>query len=286
MKKKRSDLTGFSFLWLAGIIVAGYLFLLIVMYLFQSHFVFYPSKEMRYDPQDIGLTFEDLFLETEDGLNLHGWYVPAEDSRATILFFHGNAGNISHRLESIRIFHKLGLNVLIFDYRGYGKSEGKPSEAGTYIDALTFWKYVTEIKNQPPEKIILFGRSLGGAVAAWLGARVDAGGVVLESTFTSAVDLAREIYPFLPVNALMHIQYPVSDYLVKIQAPLLILHSIEDEIIPWHHGKKLYEAAGHPKMMVEMRGGHNDGFLVTGAEYYHAWDAYLKKHGFVTDEMR
>ncbi len=277
MPRTRSSVTGSTVLWILLLIAAGYLIILLLMYLFQAAFIYFPTKNIIATPEDRGLAFEDVYLYTDDGFRLHGWYVPAKESRGSVLFFHGNAGNISGRLESIMIFNNLGLNVFIFDYRGYGRSEGKPGEQGTYKDAIAAWRYLTEVQDKNPHKVILFGRSLGGGVAAWLASEVNAGGVVLESGFTSTVDLASEIYPFIPVNWLMRIRYPTIDYLQKIEMPVLIAHSRGDEVIPYHHGEKLFETASEPKYFLEMRGGHNDGFIQTGQGYIDGWDRFLTK---------
>ncbi len=277
MAQKRSTVIPSSVFWIVVIVVGGYAVVLVFMYLFQSAFVYFPTREITVTPEVRDMAYEDVWLYTDDQVRVHGWYVPSEDNRGTLLFFHGNAGNISGRIESISQFHELGLNVLIFDYRGYGKSEGRPSEQGTYLDAEAAWRYLTEIREVPPEKIILFGRSLGGGVAAWLASQVEPGGLVLESTFTSAVDLASEIYPIFPVSLLMHIRYPVIDYLADVTVPVMVAHSEGDEIIPYHHGKSIYQKAEEPKKWLEMQGGHNDGFLLTGRKYLRKWDEFLSE---------
>ena len=156
------------------------------MYLQQPSMIFFPNATLGQTPADWGFSYEDVFLETENGVRLHGWYIPSHGSRQTLLFFHGNAGNISHRGASVEIFHRLGLNVFIFDYQGYGKSQGKPDEKGLYKDARAAWSYLTNQRGFDQEDIILFGRSLGGAVAAELAAEIQPGGLILESTFSSA----------------------------------------------------------------------------------------------------
>ncbi len=277
MQRTRSSVTGSTVIWILLLIAGGYLIILLLMYLFQAAFIYFPTKNIVATPEDRGLAYEDVFLHTDDGLRLHGWFIPAEDSRGSVLFFHGNAGNISGRLESITVFNNLGLDVMIFDYRGYGRSEGKPTEQGTYKDAIVAWRYLTEVQDKNPQRIILFGRSLGGGVASWLASEVNAGALVLESTFTSAADLAAEIYPFIPVRWLLHIRYPAIDYLKKIDMPVLIAHSKGDDVIPYHHGEKLFEAAGEPKYWMEMRGGHNDGFIQTAQHYIDSWDRFITK---------
>ncbi|TVQ66342.1 MAG: alpha/beta hydrolase [Balneolaceae bacterium] len=275
MPLTRSSVTGSTVLWILMLVAGGYLIILLLMYLFQSAFIYFPTKNLTATPEDRGLEYEEVYLYTEDDLRLHGWYIPAPEARGSVLFFHGNAGNISGRLESIMIFNELRLNVMIFDYRGYGRSEGKPTEEGTYRDAIAAWRYLTEVQDENPRDIILFGRSLGGGVAAWLASEVEAGGLVLESTFTSAADLASEIYPFIPVRWLLRIRYPVIDYIDEIRKPVMIAHSRNDEVIPYHHGQKLYEAASEPKYRLELQGGHNDGFILTGRHYLDGWDHFL-----------
>ena len=249
------------------IMVTVWLALVILIYFFQARLVFYPSRTLGQTPADIKLDYEDVFLQGRDAVEIHGWWLPAENARATLLFLHGNAGNISHRLNSLKIFHDLGLATLIIDYRGYGKSRGKPSEQGTYLDAMAAWRYLTEDKDIKPQRIIIFGRSLGGAVAVWLAANTASAGLILESTFTSISDVGREHYPYLPVNYLARIHYPSIDRIDKINAPLLCIHSREDEIIPYRLGKALYDRASEPKYFLEISGGHNGGFLESGRRY-------------------
>lgn len=277
MITKRSNVSGSTILWILLLLAGGYFIILLLMYLFQAAFIYFPTKNILATPEDRGMAYEDVYMHTDDGLRLHGWYVPAKQARGSLLFFHGNAGNISGRLESISIFHELELNVFIFDYRGYGRSEGKPSEEGTYKDAVAAWRYLTEVQDKNPGKIILFGRSLGGGVAAWLASEVVAGGLVLESTFSSAVDLAAEIYPLMPVRWLLRTRYPVKNVLERVETPVMISHSREDDIIPFRHGQILYEAANDPKYWMELVGGHNDGFIQSGRRYVEGWKHFLNK---------
>jgi len=177
-----------------------YVFILLYFSVFQSRLVFFPSREVITTPGAAGLEYEDVYFKSTDGQELHGWFIPADNPRGVLLFCHGNAGNISGRIESVSLFHNLGLSVFIFDYRGYGHSRGKPSEKGTYLDAEAAWDYLTALKKIDPEKIIIFGRSLGGAVAAWLANERTPGGAIIESTFTSIKDAGSEMYPYLPVR--------------------------------------------------------------------------------------
>jgi fermentation-respiration switch protein FrsA (DUF1100 family) len=218
-------------------------------------------------PADIGLPFETVRLTTTDGIRLHGWFIPAVTPRGTLLFSHGNAGNVSHRLDSVRLFHSLNLNVLIYDYRGYGESEGKPSEEGTYRDVQAAWNYLRGHCSMAPEAIIIFGRSLGAAVAADLASQVSAAGVILESAFTSIPDMAASLYPWMPVRLLVRFHYDNLAKIRRITSPLLVAHSREDEIIPYAQGVRLFAQASEPKQFLELHGGHSDGYQVSRKLY-------------------
>ena len=185
--------------------IALYIGFSLMLYLLQERMVFLPhmpGRSLDATPETAGLAYEDAWIETEDGERLHGWFVPADNARGTLLFFHGNAGNISHRLESLMIFNRLGLDVLIVDYRGYGQSSGKASEEGTYRDARAAWNYLLSERQVPAGRIVIFGRSLGGAVGAWLASQpdVEPAGIVIESTFSSGLDMGKRLYPVLPVR--------------------------------------------------------------------------------------
>jgi fermentation-respiration switch protein FrsA (DUF1100 family) len=255
-----------------------WLLLSALLYIAQPHFIYFPHRELTWTPSAVGLAYEDVELVTADDIRLHGWYVPAENPAATLLFLHGNAGNISHRLESILNFHGLGLSVFIIDYRGYGRSEGRPSETGTYLDAQAAWEYLTVARGQAPERIVIFGRSLGAGVAAWLATQFTPGAVILESAFTSVEDMARRYYPYLPVRLLVRIHYPTRDRIARVRAPLLVIHSRDDEIIPFEHGRRIHAAAAEPKSLLEIRGGHNDGFLVSEEHYLRGLREFLHRH--------
>ncbi|MDH3712462.1 MAG: alpha/beta hydrolase [Gammaproteobacteria bacterium] len=268
----------FSLLTSAALI---YLVLLAAVY-FNQHRLLYlpnvPARTLVTTPARYGLAYENVRFETEDGVSLHGWFLPVQGATTTVLFFHGNAGNISHRLDSLAIFARLGLQVLIFDYRGYGESSGKPSETGTYRDATGAWHYLTVTRGIASQDIVLFGRSLGGAVAIELASRVDAGALMVESSFTSVPEMAATLYPFLPVRWLARLHYPSLQRIGDVQCPVLVLHSENDEIIPFKHGQSLYRAAPQPKAFYVMGGGHNDGFFVSGDAYVQALDDFLRTH--------
>ena len=254
------------------IVFAGTVYGMICLYLFlmQARLIYYPnipSRELTGSPADIGLTYESVAIVTGDRITLHGWFVPAREQNGVLLFFHGNGGNISHRLDSLRIFHEMGLATLIIDYRGYGRSQGDISEQGTYLDAEAAWNFLTEVKKVAADRIVVFGRSLGGAIAAHCAAHHKPGGLILESAFTSVPDMASHLYPFLPARLLSRFRYSTIKELRSVSCPVLIIHSRDDEIIPFENGRQLYQAAPEPKRFLKIKGGHNDGFFVSGQQY-------------------
>ena len=261
------------------IAISIYALLALMLYLFQDRMVFLsnlPGRELTASPRDIGLVYEDVSLTTSDNERLHGWYIPAENSRGVVLFFHGNAGNISHRLDSIRIFHEIGLSTLIIDYRGYGQSTGKTNEQGTYLDAQASWDYLVNRRGISPDRIVIFGRSLGGAIGAWLGAHTTPAGVIIESCFSSGVDMARRLYPFLPAHLLTRLRYPVVDYASQLSSPVLVIHSKDDEIIPFSMGQAIYAAVSQQKEFLQLRGDHNNGFLISYEDYVAALKDFIQ----------
>lgn len=257
------------------IVAVAYVGLCILLFLRQSHMVYFPLADVMQKPSDVGLAYESVALVTADNVRLAGWYVPCEGARGTVLMCHGNGGNIGDRLHPISLFHELGLNVLIFDYRGYGESTGKPSEEGTYQDAQAAWQYLVEKRNTPPDKIVVFGRSLGGAVAAGLAERATPAALILESTFTSIPDMGARLYPLLPIRLLSRYRYNTLARLERIHCPVLIAHSRDDEMIPFAQGQRLFVAAREPKIFVELTGDHNEGEVLASPAYRQALDAFL-----------
>jgi len=255
---------------------------------FQDQLLFQPSPRLIATPDAAGMAYETVQLTTDDGETLHGWWIPAADvsretppdepATHTLLFFHGNAGNISGRLESVQQFHRLGLNVLIVDYRGYGQSTGTPSEQGLYKDAQVCWHHLTETRGIAPEDIVIFGRSMGGGPATWLATQHTPGALILESVFTNVPDVGAHHYPFLPVRALATNQFDNEARVSQIEAPTLHIHSRDDRVVPFELGRAVYEAAAEPKQFLEIEGGHNDGFLVSEEPYLETIDAFLAKH--------
>ncbi|SEL13203.1 alpha/beta hydrolase [Halomonas daqiaonensis] len=266
------------FLWL----LLAYAMLVMVACAFQGRLLYQPhagGREYLATPQDRGLEYEPVTLRTDDGLRLAAWWVPARTARGNLLFLHGNAGNISHRLDSIEQFHRLGLSVLILDYRGYGQSEGSPSEAGTALDARAGWRWLRETADLAPDEIVVFGRSLGAAVAAGLTAELQDDSrpvaLILESPFRSVPELAQRLYPILPARWLSRFDYDTVSRVAKVQAPLLVIHSREDDIIPFAEGEAVHAAASEPKRMLEISGGHNTGYLESEPRYLQGIDAFL-----------
>lgn len=265
---------------LAGIV---YLALMVLVFLFQQRLIFLPGVAGRtgMTPADLGLEFRQLTLATEDGKKLAAWWVPAQDAAATIHFSHGNAGDISGRLESIELLHGLGLNVLIYDYRGYGDSSGRPSEAGTYRDAHAAWNWLVDEAEIPPGEIFLLGRSLGAGVAAGLADQLtgenEPAGLILESAFTSVPDMARELYWWLPWGIIARVRYDTRSRLRRDGPPVLIVHSRDDEIVPFSHAERLLEAAGGRAELLEISGGHNSGFLQSRAVYERGLEAFIRR---------
>jgi fermentation-respiration switch protein FrsA (DUF1100 family) len=245
------------------------------LYYRQDSMIFCPEKEIWQTPKHIDLDYEEVNLSTNDGVVINAWYIPAKNEKGVILFCHGNAGNISDRLDSIKIFHALGQSVLIFDYRGYGKSGGKISEKGTYLDAEAAWDYLVQVKHKQPGQVVIFGRSLGAAVAAETALRKKPSGLILESTFMSIPAIARKYYPWLPVKFLAKYRYATLDKIGLIRCPKLIIHSRTDEIIPFEHGVNLFNKAASPKEFLEITGGHNEGFMLSGEAYIEGLKRFL-----------
>jgi fermentation-respiration switch protein FrsA (DUF1100 family) len=264
-------------------VAAFYGLLVIAVYFYQPRLIYFPDvpgRQLDATPEAIGLAFEDVRFKA-DGIVLHGWFIPATDDAPVVLYCHGNAGNISHRLERLELLHRLGLSVLLFDYRGYGQSEGTPTEQGTYYDASGAWAYLTQTRRIPASRIVIFGESLGGAIAARLASEEQPGALILSSTFTSATDLAAPIYWWLPVRLLSRFKYPTAEYVDRVHAPVLIMHGRDDEIIPYSHGEALFRRAHEPKAFLELLGGHNAGLSMTGAPLANGMRAFLEASGLI-----
>jgi fermentation-respiration switch protein FrsA (DUF1100 family) len=248
----------------------------------QPRMLVYPIKPLQATPADWGMDYDDVQLTAEDGTALHGWLIRAAQGRkqrpSTLLFLHGNAGNISHRRDSIAIFTDLGLDVLIIDYRGFGRSEGSVSESGLYQDAAAAWRWLTQTGGIPADDIVIFGRSLGGAVAAQLAAQLatqtasatQPAALIVESSFDHLQSLAEEHYPLLSHLIPLRYRFAAAEHIAAVRSPVLVLHSPDDRIVPYRLGQRLFAAATAPKAFVDLRGGHNDGFLHSQPQYQEA----------------
>jgi len=263
------------------IVLVGLIFYLsfsALLLILQSHMVYYPTRDIERTPDEVGLSYEKVEFTSNDGTVLTGWFVPARAERGVILFCHGNGGNISHRIESIRVFHDLGLSTFIFDYRGYGLSRGRPTEEGTYEDADAAWRYLVEVRRIPRDRIIIFGRSLGGAVASRLANDHTPKILIIESSFTSIGDMGAHLFPWLPVRLLARFHYTTLTYLREVKCPVLVVHSRDDDLIPFAHGRALFEAAPEPKEFLILHGTHNDGFLVSGKSYVDGLNGFVSRY--------
>jgi hypothetical protein len=242
-----------------------------------NQLIYYPDKDVDATPRSAHLAYEDVTLTTSDGLKLGAWYVPAEGAAGTVIFCHGNAGNIANRLDIIALLHRAGVNVLIFDYRGYGRSEGKPSEAGTYADAEAAWAYLVDQRDQKPDRIVIHGESLGGSVAAHLASRHTPAGLVCESTFSDIGELGQQLYPWLPVRWLLRVKYATAEYVHAAKCPVMVIHSRQDDMIPFRHGEAVFAAATGPKRFLVIRGPHNGGMLESRDIYEPALRDFLRE---------
>jgi hypothetical protein len=258
-------------LYYAALLVALYLFLR----WFEWRSIYLPFRPVTDTPAQYGLPFEEVTLTAADGVKLHAWHLTHPRARQTLLFCHGNAGNISHRMEKLLIYNQLAVSVLIFDYRGYGRSEGRPNEHGTYRDGLAAYDWLRGQKKAPPASIVLYGESLGCAVATEIAVQREVGGMILESPFTSVPDMARALYGWLPLHLICQYRYDSLVKIARLKAPLLIMHSPADEIVPFAQAQRLFAAAPQPKTLVRLSGTHNDGFAVSEAVYRQALREFL-----------
>jgi fermentation-respiration switch protein FrsA (DUF1100 family) len=254
--------------------VAGAFFLAVIgLLFFENSLIFFPTKG------DVGKSpGEDVFLTTSDGVRIHGWYVTNPLATRTLLWFHGNAGNLENRRDWLEGLRRLPANVLIIDYRGYGKSDGQPNEAGVYRDARAAYDWLLREKHMPPEHLVIFGESLGGAVAAELATQVKCGGLVLQSTFTNAADMSRLVVPMIPMRWFIRSKFDTLAKVAASSVPKLILHARDDEVIPFAMGERLCAAARPPKECHWFdRGGHNAIFVTVPEEYFRQLAASLHR---------
>ena len=245
------------------------------LYFYQDKYVYHPEIKWKATPDLEGLVYEDLKLRSSDGIELSAWYVPSKISKGTVLFFHGNARNISSEIEALQMFNRFGYNVLALDYRGFGKSAGHPDEEGTYRDAQAAWDWLVSSKKESLERIVICGRSLGSGIAADLASKNKPKALILEAAFTSLPEAGQGRYPYFPVKLLSKYHYDTLSKLKKIHCPILIVHSRDDELIPFRHAERLYEAVTGKKEIVEIGGPHKGGYKPTLEKYHQGVKKFL-----------
>lgn len=254
---------------------------------FEDRFIFFPTKypDGFWDVEGVarreGVFVEDCYFKTGDGLMLHGWYARHADSQPgmALLWFHGNAGNLSYRFDMMMKLMTLPVSIFIIDYRGYGKSVGSPSESGLYMDARAAWDYLTRERGLPAERVVVFGKSLGGVAAVDLASRVEAAGLIVQSSFTSAKDMASRALPFIPAG-LLKTKMDSINKIARVGCPKLFIHSRADEIVPFELGWRLFEAASEPKQFYEVEGSpHNSTYIVGGRDYLAALGRFIQSCG-------
>ena len=252
---------------LGTIFFGGYGILCGVLYKYQDKLVYFPDDYFPKDPAAEGLAFEEFELEVEPGATVTGWVFKSDPEAPWILHFHGNAGNISGRIDHLKLFKELGFNGVVFDYRGYGKSKGVPNEKGLVADGLAVVKYMTDTLLVDPNRLIYFGESLGGGVASAVAEVEEPRALILKSTFTSVPDLGSELYPFVPVRLISHTEFNTKDRVKRFLFPKLIIHGRPDTVIPYEHGQRLYQMASEPKRFLDVYRDHNTGPLGLGQEF-------------------
>ncbi len=259
---------------IAALLLVIFIGLYIVFYFVQADLIFSSSDHIARDPSAIGFEFEDVAIQV-DGETTFGWYVPLKDSRGTILYSHGNDSNISDYLGPIRMFRSMGFSMLIYDYGGFGKSTGRPSEDRCYADALAMWEYLLEEQATPAESIVLYGPSFGGGPTCELATRVTPAAVILENTFSSMADAAFKDYPWFPGSLFLRHRFENMDKVGDIAVPILVIHSRGDELYPFAHGQLLFERANEPKKFLEVLGGHGEGSVVSRKIYMEGVEDFL-----------
>lgn len=262
------------------ILATGVLPVLFVLFVAgcENKVIFQPIKYPTglWDTENMSLPVQDVWFEAKDGVKLHGWHISREKAKATILFFHGNGGNLSGRLENIFLLHHLGLNVFIFDYRGYGRSEGEPNEKGVQLDSQAAYDTVLKQPGVAPQTLFLFGRSLGGVFAAYTASQNPVAGLILESTLTNADDMADKMFPILPVGWFLSAELNALGYVSHLSVPKLFIHGTADSLIPYAMGRKLYIGAAEPKEFYSIVGGrHNNSYGIAGKPYFDKLEEFI-----------
>jgi fermentation-respiration switch protein FrsA (DUF1100 family) len=260
----------------ASVLAAAVVALLALAYVKQESLVYFPDRHVRFTPADLGMAYEEMLLRAGDGVTVAAWWVPAPRSRGALIFCHGNAGNMGDRVGKLRLFHDLGLSVLAFDYRGYGTSQGRPSEEGTAGDMDAAVAHVRDVREVPADRTVFYGESLGGAVAVEAATRFLPAALVVESTFTSARDMARRHYPLVPVS-LVRLGYDTLSRIGALACPKLILHGPRDTIVPFEMGEALYRTASEPKRFATLLGDHNSGGILESPQACGALTALLRE---------
>jgi len=256
-----------------------YVYLVIIGYFYfnQSSFIYLTSNEIKVTTQDLNFITENIAFITSDGLQLNGWFIANDNSNKVLLFSHGNAGNISDRIDILNILSKLDLNIMIYDYRGYGNNPGIPTEEGTYQDARAAWEYLIN-KGFQSDQIIIYGRSLGGAVAAKIAAEVNPAGLIIDSSFISLTKLATDLYAWLPVRYLLKHKYQTIKHLKTVKSPVMIIHGKNDQMIPIEHSQVLFEnTASNQKIFLKLQGGHNDSYIVDREKYLEGLNEFINR---------
>jgi len=263
------------------IIILGTIIFKFYFIFLEQKSLYHPYKEIPETPANLGIAYEEINFKTEDDKLLNGWFVPAKDAKVTVLYCHGNAGNIYHRLHKVKFFHEMGINFFIFDYRGYGKSIGKPSEKGLYKDAQAAYDYIISRSDVDRNKIVVYGKSLGGPVAADLCLHRKVSALILEGSFASVALRAQQLYPFLPMKLLITQKYDAMAKVKDIHIPKLIAHAKQDEVISFRHGEILFKSAAEPKQFLSFDGGHNDDVYVTSVAYRENLQKFLSDNSLL-----
>lgn len=258
-------------------IIAGvYLVVCAAAFLMQRQLIYFPTRHIVTTPAKAGLQYEELVMTSPDGVKFIVWHMPADSARIIVIYFHGNAENISNPIDTYLQLHELGASIFAFEYRGYANCTGSPSEEGIAIDLQTFADY---LKRSLPDdaKVVVLGRSLGGAVAAKFSAIADVDGAIYESTFNKMIDVAKSAFPYLPISLLLRERYDSEEAISVFTKPVLVIHSPEDEVIPFESGRRLYDVIKSEKTFVEIKGSHNGGVLESADILRTAYGDFFEK---------
>ncbi len=279
-------------LWLRFVLVvllAGGVYLLMRDY--EQEFVYAPTSFVKKTPRDTGMPFDSIALASDDGVTIQGWFIPAQSPEQppatnsaprTLLFFHGRAGNMSDSLEKIHLFHDMGLDVFAIDYHGYGASSGAPTESALTGDALTACFYLVDKRNVKLERLYIFGEDLGAAVAIDLATRVAPAGLITEGANASILEKIEDDWPLIPWQYLLLNQFDSIKKISDVRVPVLMIHSSDDELVPFNDSRRLYALAHEPKELVEIHGSHRDAFVKSFDAYYDKIDQFV--HGEFKDK--